>query len=91
MSEYIAKFLKSEVEVVLYSGATFRGVLASVDAQMNLALDNAREYHNGLPSTNFGQSFIRGATGLSFYHISRPLQRSSLCPVYYVSKHPVTA
>lgn len=59
-SSYIANITRKPVVVKLNNGANFRGILSSLDDRMNLAMENTKEYVEGVFVKNYGDAFIRG-------------------------------
>ncbi|CAD6940046.1 unnamed protein product [Tilletia caries] len=37
-----------------------KGILSCLDGYMNIALEDTREYYNGVERNSFGDAFIRG-------------------------------
>lgn len=52
--------LGKEVQVRLNSGIDYIGVLSCLDGYMNIALEDSKEYVNGVLKNNYGDAFIRG-------------------------------
>jgi len=50
--------------IKLYSGIEYAGTLASMDALMNVVLENAEERLNGEIINTFGNLFLRGNNGI---------------------------
>ena len=48
------------VQVKLNSGVDYRGILACLDGHMNIAMEQAEEYVDGLLKNRYGDCFIRG-------------------------------
>lgn len=59
-SSYIANIARKPVIVKLNNGTDFRGILASLDDRMNLAMENTKEYSEGKFVRDYGDTFIRG-------------------------------
>lgn len=47
----------------LNSGLEYRGVLASLDGYLNIAMEQTEEYDNGQLKSKYGDAFIRGNNG----------------------------
>jgi len=61
-------FLKTEIVgkpviVKLNSGAEYRGILTCLDGYMNVALEQTKEYVDGVQTASYGDAFIRGNNG----------------------------
>ncbi|EFC50721.1 predicted protein [Naegleria gruberi] len=61
-------FLKNDIVgkpviVKLNSGAEYRGVLTCLDGYMNVALEQTKEYVDGVQTGTYGDAFIRGNNG----------------------------
>ena len=46
------------------------GVLSCLDGYMNIALEQTEEHVNGRVTNRYGDAFIRGNNGASFYQTS---------------------
>ena len=64
MSKTPGDFLKAvlgrPVVVKLNSGVEYRGILACLDAFMNIALEQTEEYVQGQLKNKYGDCFLRG-------------------------------
>ncbi|KAK2196892.1 bifunctional LSM domain superfamily/LSM domain [Babesia duncani] len=69
-SAYIATISRKRVLVKLYDGSELRGILATIDDRMNIALEDAQEYLESALIKTYGDVFIRGNNVL---YISREL------------------
>ncbi len=58
------------VQVKLNTGLEYRGVLACLDGYLNIALEQTEEYDNGQLKAKYGDAFIRGNNGESFFSFS---------------------
>ena len=59
-SDFLKHITGRPVVVKLNSDADYRGVLASLDGYMNIALEQTEEYVNGQLKNKYGDAFIRG-------------------------------
>lgn len=59
-SDFLKSVLGRPVIVKLNSGVTYRGVLATLDGYMNVALEQTEEYVEGQLKAKYGDAFIRG-------------------------------
>ncbi|TRY72747.1 hypothetical protein TCAL_06716 [Tigriopus californicus] len=59
-NEFLKSLLGRPVVVKLNSGVDYRGVLASLDGYMNIALEQTEEYVNGQLKNKYGDAFLRG-------------------------------
>lgn len=58
--EFLKMIIGRPVVVKLNSDCDYRGVLASLDGFMNIALEQTEEYINGQLKNKYGDVFIRG-------------------------------
>nr|CAG4711221.1 unnamed protein product [Naegleria fowleri] len=63
------QFLRSEIVgkpviVKLNSGTEYRGILTCLDGYMNVALEQTKEYVDGVLTGNYEDAFIRGNNGM---------------------------
>jgi len=56
----LLKSVGGRVKVKLKNGATIGGILKAVDPQMNMVIEDAKEYASENPRINYGTAFIRG-------------------------------
>lgn len=70
-SAYINGITRKPVIVKLNNGSDFRGILASLDERMNIAMENTKEYLDGELVKTYGDAFIRGN---NVYYISHDHQ-----------------
>jgi len=56
----LLKSVGGKVKVKLKNGATIGGPLKAVDPQMNMVVEDAKEYASEDPHINYGTAFIRG-------------------------------
>ncbi|KAA0150949.1 hypothetical protein FNF27_05877 [Cafeteria roenbergensis] len=59
-SDFLKDVIGRRVVVQLRTGTTFRGVLASLDGFMNIAMEQTEEWKDGHLSSKLGDAFIRG-------------------------------
>ncbi|XP_074593657.1 U6 snRNA-associated Sm-like protein LSm6 [Brevipalpus obovatus] len=59
-ADFLKKILGRPVLVKLNDTSDYRGVLASLDGYMNIALEQTEEYVNGQLKNKYGDAFIRG-------------------------------
>ncbi|KAJ9084610.1 U4/U6-U5 snRNP complex subunit lsm6, partial [Entomophthora muscae] len=60
---FLSTIIGKPVSVKLNSGIEYRGILACLDGYMNIALEQTKEYVNGLQKNDYGDAFIRGNNG----------------------------
>jgi U6 snRNA-associated Sm-like protein LSm6 len=77
-TEFLKQVIGKPVVVKLNSGVTYRGVLACLDGFMNIAMEQTEEYIDGQLKNRYGDCFIRGNNGKSFFPFL-------LCPFFTVS------
>jgi len=56
----LARNIGSTVWITLKNRVEYWGKMIQCDGYMNLLLENAREFKNGMPVANYGTIFIRG-------------------------------
>jgi len=54
--------------VTLNSGTEYRGILASLDGHLNIAMEQTEEYLHGELKAKYGDCFIRGNNGKSIFY-----------------------
>ncbi|CAD6899683.1 unnamed protein product [Tilletia controversa] len=59
-NDFLKAIIGKQVIVRLNSGIDYRGILSCLDGYMNIALEDTREYYNGVERNSFGDAFIRG-------------------------------
>eukprot|EP00389_Voromonas_pontica_P003753 GDKH01005550.1.p1 GENE.GDKH01005550.1~~GDKH01005550.1.p1 ORF type:complete len:80 (+),score=3.36 GDKH01005550.1:127-366(+) len=59
-SDFLKEAIGHSVVVRLNNGTDYRGVLASLDGFMNIAMENTEEYVDGKMKKTYGDAFIRG-------------------------------
>ncbi len=57
---FLMKNIRSNVRVKLKNDLEYRGRLIQCDTYMNLILNDATEYSDNVPTTEYGNVFIRG-------------------------------
>jgi U6 snRNA-associated Sm-like protein LSm6 len=62
-SEFLKSVLGRPICVKLNSGIEYRGVLASLDGYLNIAMEQTEEYYDGQLKSKYGDCFIRGNNG----------------------------
>ncbi|OAJ44979.1 U6 snRNA-associated Sm-like protein LSm6 [Batrachochytrium dendrobatidis JEL423] len=58
--EFLHGVIGQPVVVKLNSGVDYRGILACLDGYMNIALEETKEYVDGVEKHDYGDCFIRG-------------------------------
>jgi U6 snRNA-associated Sm-like protein LSm6 len=62
-SDFLKSVLGRPVRVKLNSGIEYRGVLASLDGFLNIAMEQTEEFVDGQLKAKYGDAFIRGNNG----------------------------
>jgi len=62
-SDFLKTVIGRPVVVRLHNGVDYRGVLASLDAFLNLAMEQTEEWTDGVLTNRYGDCFIRGNNG----------------------------
>ncbi|OAV86630.1 hypothetical protein PTTG_02073 [Puccinia triticina 1-1 BBBD Race 1] len=65
-SDFLKQVVGHQVTVRLNSGVDYQGILSCLDGYMNIALENTKEYVNGIKRNSYGDAFLRGNNGLMF-------------------------
>lgn len=63
-NDFLKGVIGKNVNVCLNSGIDYRGVLSCLDGYMNIALEQAVEYVDGVQKNSYGDAFIRGNNGV---------------------------
>ena len=64
-TQFFAAALGRPVTIKTGSSAEYKGVMAAVDGFLNVALEQAVEYVDGMVTARYGDAFIRGNNSLS--------------------------
>ncbi|KAL2046055.1 hypothetical protein N7G274_001502 [Stereocaulon virgatum] len=59
-SGFLSEIIGAPVTVKLNSSVVYKGLLASVDGYMNIALEKTEEYVDGELRRSYGDAFVRG-------------------------------
>jgi U6 snRNA-associated Sm-like protein LSm6 len=62
-ADFLKDVIGRPVVVKLNNGTDFRGILASLDGYMNIALEQTEEWQNGQRKAKFGDALVRGNNG----------------------------
>lgn len=62
-TEFLRGLKGKPILVKLSSGVDYRGIMACLDAYLNVALSETEEYVNGQLKCKYGDCFIRGNNG----------------------------
>ena len=62
-SDFLKSVLGRPVQVKLNSGIEYRGILASLDGYLNIAMEQTEELVDGQLQAKYGDCFIRGNNG----------------------------
>ncbi len=63
-AEFLKLVIGQNVIVRLHSGTDYKGQLVCLDGFMNIALENAEEWSNGILHRTYGDAFVRGSNGM---------------------------
>lgn len=69
-ADFLKQVLGRYVNVKLFNGIEYVGILACLDGYMNIVLEQLEEYENGELTNKHSEAFIRGNNGkyfISFY------------------------
>lgn len=66
-TDFLKQVIGKPVIVKLYSGVTYKGILACLDGFLNVAMEQTEEYVDGQLKNKYGDCFIRGGNGKSNY------------------------
>ena len=65
--DFVRGVVGRPVTVRLSTGADYRGILVCLDGFMNIALEQAEEYVDGVLVSKLGDCFLRGNNGECFF------------------------
>jgi U6 snRNA-associated Sm-like protein LSm6 len=65
--DFVSLSVGQPVTVRLHSGVDYRGTLTCLDGYLNIALEQTQEWVQGSLTHSYGDTFIRGNNGLSFF------------------------
>ncbi|GAB7359306.1 hypothetical protein MBLNU230_g5958t1 [Neophaeotheca triangularis] len=59
-NDFLIAMYGTNVTIRLNSGTVFKGLLQSYDGYLNVALEQATEWSNGVLKRKYGDAFVRG-------------------------------
>ncbi|PWZ00978.1 hypothetical protein BCV70DRAFT_199342 [Testicularia cyperi] len=63
-NDFLKGVIGKHVNVRLNSGIDYTGILSCLDGYMNIALEQTKEYVDGVHKNSYGDAFIRGNNGM---------------------------